>query len=145
MAGLGGRKGPNVSHYLANLNAIPSEHDLATQQSENFDFSSDLAAFTNTEFLEFDQGENVFQSPIDYDPLNDGLTQTGPAVPQEDGKHDFGRLHPPRYALICHGRKSVRQESKADQGSRSHWPPRRREKPVASSIFMNTSLTCVHG
>ncbi|KAI4244545.1 MAG: hypothetical protein LQ352_006785, partial [Teloschistes flavicans] len=71
MTGFGGRKGPNVSHFLSNLNAIPSEHDLANQQADNFDFNNDLAAFTNTEFLDFDQGDNVFQSPIDYnDELN---------------------------------------------------------------------------
>ncbi|KAL8687919.1 MAG: hypothetical protein Q9218_006036, partial [Villophora microphyllina] len=82
MAGFGGRKGSNVSHYLSNLNAIPSEHDLATQQAESFDFNNDLTAFTNTEFLDFDQGENVFQSPIDY---NDGLNQAGSIVGHGDG------------------------------------------------------------
>lgn len=86
MAGLGGRKGPNVSHYLSNLNAIPSEHDLASQQPESFDFSNDLAAFTNTEFLDFDQGENVFQSPIDFSPHNESLNQVESAVTHDSGK-----------------------------------------------------------
>lgn len=88
MSGIGGRKGPNVSQYLANLNAIPSEHDLATQQSNNFDFHNDLAPFTNTEFLDFDQGENVFQSPIDY---NDELNATDSVAGPADGStQDFG-------------------------------------------------------
>ncbi|KAI4192983.1 MAG: hypothetical protein LQ350_008514 [Teloschistes chrysophthalmus] len=79
MTGFGGRKGPNVPHYLANLNAIPSEQDLATQQQDNFDFHNDLAPFTNTEFLDFDQGENFLQSPIDYnDELNGADSVAGP-------------------------------------------------------------------
>lgn len=91
MAGFGGRKGPNVSHYLSNLNAIPSDHDITSQQSEDFDFSTDLAAFTNTEFFDFDQGENVFQSPVDFDPSNQPLNATDPAVTQSNGKTiDFG-------------------------------------------------------
>lgn len=76
MAGYGGRKGPNVAHYLANLNAIPSEHDVVTQQQQpdDFDFSNDLAAFTNTEFFDFDQGEHVFQSPVvEFDASNQAL------------------------------------------------------------------------
>ncbi|KAL8733070.1 MAG: hypothetical protein Q9181_003708 [Wetmoreana brouardii] len=92
MAGFSGRKGPNVSHYLANLNAIPSEHDIATQQAENFDFGNDLAAFTNTEFLEFDQGENVFQSPIDYNHRNEGLNPPDSAGTQDNGKEFVNRM-----------------------------------------------------
>ncbi|KAL8650731.1 MAG: hypothetical protein Q9210_003651 [Variospora velana] len=92
MAGYGGRKGPNVAHYLSNLNAIPSEHDVATQQPEDFDFSNDLAAFTNTEFFDFDQGEHVFQSPVEFDASNQALNPTDIAVTQggiKSGEFDF--------------------------------------------------------
>ncbi|KAL8627512.1 hypothetical protein Q9189_006776 [Teloschistes chrysophthalmus] len=92
MTGFGGRKGPNVPHYLANLNAIPSEQDLATQQQDNFDFHNDLAPFTNTEFLDFDQGENFLQSPIDYnDELNGADSVAGPG---DGSAQDFGTFKP---------------------------------------------------
>lgn len=58
-----GRKIPNVSQYLANLNAIPSAHDLATQD-DNFDIDEQLAQFTNVEFLDFDTGGEFLEQPI---------------------------------------------------------------------------------
>ncbi|KAL8711656.1 MAG: hypothetical protein Q9220_004066 [cf. Caloplaca sp. 1 TL-2023] len=92
MAGFGGRKGPNVSQYVSNLNAIPSEHDLAIQQSEDFDFSSDLAAFTNTEFLDFDQGEHAFPSSIDYNANEAALTD--PAAVQDNNSFPYQPFEP---------------------------------------------------
>lgn len=64
MAGWQGRKGPNVSHYLANLNALPSAHDVV---DDNFNIDKELAQFTNTEFLDFDTGNFLEQSVPDYD------------------------------------------------------------------------------
>ncbi|KAI9829091.1 MAG: hypothetical protein M1832_000114 [Thelocarpon impressellum] len=64
MTGLGGRQ------YIANLNTIPSAHDLAVQQQqERFDLEDELAKFTNTEFFDYDMGENVDQgaSVVTYD------------------------------------------------------------------------------
>ena len=58
-----GRKAPNVSQYLANLNAIPSTHDVATQE-ENFDIDEQLAQFTNVEFLDFDTGGEFLENPV---------------------------------------------------------------------------------
>ena len=68
MNGYKARKAPNVSHYLANLNAIPSAHDVATQQDE-FNIEDELAQFTNTEFLDFD-AEGMMEQPMppEYDP-----------------------------------------------------------------------------
>lgn len=64
-----GRRAPNVSQYVANLNTIPSAHDMATQQQDDFSLEDDLALFTNTEFYDFDLGENIQQAPTgDYDP-----------------------------------------------------------------------------
>ena len=51
-----GRRGPNVSEYIANLNAIPTPQDLSNQ--ENFG-DDDLALFTNTQFFDFDLGQEV--------------------------------------------------------------------------------------
>ena len=67
MDGYKARKAPNVPHYLANLNALPSAHDLATQQDE-FNIEDELAQFTNTEFLDFD-AEGLLEQPMpEYDP-----------------------------------------------------------------------------
>ena len=57
MDGYKARKTPNVSHFLANLNTLPSAHEAATQQQEDFNIDDELAQFTNTEFLDFDAGE----------------------------------------------------------------------------------------
>jgi hypothetical protein len=52
-----GRRGPNVSEYIANLNAIPSAQELSAQ--DNLTFEDDLALFTNTHFYDFDLGQNA--------------------------------------------------------------------------------------
>ncbi|KAL8666950.1 MAG: hypothetical protein Q9168_007383, partial [Polycauliona sp. 1 TL-2023] len=85
MAAYNGRKGPNVSHFLSNLNAIPSDHEIPTQQPEPFDFANDLASFTNTEFFDFDQGENAFNPSVDYNRTH-GLDPAGPISAQSGMK-----------------------------------------------------------
>lgn len=67
MAGFAGRKAPNVSQYIANLNAIPSAHDVAGQQETFGDLEEELAQFTNTEFLDFDTGSFLEQPAPEYD------------------------------------------------------------------------------
>lgn len=52
-----GRRGPNVSEYIANLNAIPTPQELQAQ--ENLNFEDDLALFTNTQFFDFDLGQDA--------------------------------------------------------------------------------------
>lgn len=68
MDGYKARKAPNVSHYLANLNALPSAHEVATQQPEDFNIEDELAQFTNTEFLDFDAGDFLEHPMPEYDP-----------------------------------------------------------------------------
>ena len=67
MEGYKSRKAPNVSHFLANLNTLPSAHEVATQhqQQDDFNIEEELAQFTNTEFLDFDAGELPMP---EYDP-----------------------------------------------------------------------------
>jgi hypothetical protein len=58
MANFNGRRAPNFSQYLDDLNAIPSPYDQAVQQrrQENtFNLDEELALFTNTEFFDFDK------------------------------------------------------------------------------------------
>lgn len=53
-----GRRGPNVSEYIANLNAIPSASDIQAADS-GLSFEDDLAMFTNTQFFDFDMGQDA--------------------------------------------------------------------------------------
>ncbi|KAJ5963462.1 uncharacterized protein N7479_003338 [Penicillium vulpinum] len=57
MANYNGRRMPNFSQYLDDLNAIPSPYDQAQQQQQQQTTlnEEDLALFTNTEFFEFDK------------------------------------------------------------------------------------------
>ena len=69
MAGFNGRRAPNVSQYIANLNTINPAREVATQQDENYNLDDDdLAVFTNAEFFDFDLGDGNEQPPIQYDP-----------------------------------------------------------------------------
>lgn len=56
MSNYNGRHGPNVSNYLRDLNTIsPQEGSV----DENFNMEGDLALFTNTEFFDFETGQNT--------------------------------------------------------------------------------------
>ncbi|KAJ5747853.1 uncharacterized protein N7511_009549 [Penicillium nucicola] len=59
MASYNGRRAPNFSQYIDDLNAIPSPYDQALQQQQrqqnSFTLDEELALFTNTEFFDFDK------------------------------------------------------------------------------------------
>ena len=74
-----GRRAPNVSQYLANLNVIPSEHDQ--QQEEGFNLDNDLDMFTNTDFINYDGSEGL-------NVTNTGATDYG--VGEKDGYGNNG-------------------------------------------------------
>ena len=67
MDGYNPRRAPNVSQYVADLNTIPSDHEVAAQQQDGFTFGDDLALFTNTQFFDYDNGEQVDAAPVKYD------------------------------------------------------------------------------
>ncbi|KAF8847885.1 hypothetical protein BDZ45DRAFT_307062 [Acephala macrosclerotiorum] len=67
-----GRTGPNVSEYIANLNAIPSASDLPTE--DDFNLDADLAMFTNTQFFDYDLGTDT------------DIQHTGQGVDGQDGQ-----------------------------------------------------------
>lgn len=52
-----GRRGPNVSQYLRELNTIPAQDPPAADEA--FGMEDDLAMFTNTQFFDFDSGQNT--------------------------------------------------------------------------------------
>lgn len=59
MSEFNGRRAPNFSQYLEDLNAIPSPYDQAVQQQqqqqESFSLDAELSLFTNAEFFDFDK------------------------------------------------------------------------------------------
>lgn len=59
MSEFNGRRAPNFSQYLEDLNAIPSPYDQAVQQQqqqqESFNLDAELSLFTNAEFFDFDK------------------------------------------------------------------------------------------
>lgn len=65
--GYNGQRGPNVSEFIANLNAIPSAQEMASQGQENFNLDDDLSLFTNTNFFDFDLGQDADLQPANFD------------------------------------------------------------------------------
>ncbi|TKA83481.1 hypothetical protein B0A55_00549 [Friedmanniomyces simplex] len=77
-----GRRAPNVSAYLANLNAIPSAQDIAGQA--DFPLADDgLDFLTNAEFFDFDGGfDDVGAFPTETSiPEVPALQKAGAGVP----------------------------------------------------------------
>lgn len=60
-----GRRAPNVSEYIAQLNSIPSAQDI--HSADNFNLDDDLAMFTNTQFFDFDLGQDADLQPGNFD------------------------------------------------------------------------------
>lgn len=73
----GGRRAPNVSQYLANLNQIPTGQEV---QTDNVNFQDDLDFLTNAEFFDFDQfnqtGAAPPSFPADAAAAKDGMSST---------------------------------------------------------------------
>jgi hypothetical protein len=93
MAGFeNGRRGPNVSQYIANLNAIPAPHDVVNQHDGTYNLEDDLAVFTNAEFFDFDLGEEIDPRPIQYDPSQELRARRENAAAHKAGTKalDFG-------------------------------------------------------
>ncbi|OQE91958.1 hypothetical protein PENNAL_c0008G10850 [Penicillium nalgiovense] len=79
MANYNGRRMPNFSQYLDDLNAIPSPYDQAQQQQQQQTTFNDeeLALFTNTEFFEFDKFTDFSGLPS-FSPEDDKARQVVP-------------------------------------------------------------------
>ncbi|CEI69034.1 hypothetical protein FVEN_g4192 [Fusarium venenatum] len=56
MSNFNGRRGPNVSQYLRDLNAVNRQENA---HDEPFHMEEDLALFTNTQFFDFETGQNT--------------------------------------------------------------------------------------
>jgi hypothetical protein len=71
MSTYNGRRGPNVSQYILELNTIPTPQEIAAQnQALNMD--DDFTLFTNAEFLDFDNLDipDLTQG-VEYDPVQE--------------------------------------------------------------------------
>lgn len=80
-----------MSQYIANLNTIPSAHDLESQQQEDYSLEDDLALFTNTEFFDFDARGNIEQTLVNYDAAQ-GASTTGENVAAKYNNDDVTGL-----------------------------------------------------
>lgn len=89
MSGYNGRRAPNFSQYLNELNAVPHFVDQSAPQSQLgphdhdlFDGDAELAMFTNAEFLDFDAMGGDLSAP----PVNPGpeLEAQKPAKDQQE-------------------------------------------------------------
>lgn len=86
MAGYNGRRAPNFSQYLDDLNQIPSPYDQALQQQQRqqntFNVDQELAIFTNAEFFDFDNFGNLdlpsFDAVEEKPPASESSDQTSP-------------------------------------------------------------------
>jgi hypothetical protein len=80
----------NVSEYVAGLNIAPSAQELAGH--ETFSIDDDLAMFTNTQFYDFDLGQNVSSDlqQNNFDIPGETHAATSSNAPNEDLKLDFG-------------------------------------------------------
>jgi hypothetical protein len=67
MAAYSGQRGPNVSEFIANLNTFPPGQDMTGQSHENFNLDDELAMFTNTQFFDFDLGQDADLQPSSFD------------------------------------------------------------------------------
>lgn len=94
MASYDGQRGPNVSEFIANLNTIPSAQDMAAPGPENFNLDDELAMFTNTQFFDFDLGQDADLKPVslDFDFNAQGRPPSGTAQDLKSLEFNQGRL-----------------------------------------------------
>lgn len=85
MSGFNGRRGPNFSQYLSELNTIPSSGDQSVQPEQGiFDVDAELALFTNAEFFDFDASASMSR----HVPASLGENHTSPEqTSNEDVKY----------------------------------------------------------
>jgi len=87
MSGYSGRKGPNVSQYIADLNTIPSAQEIAFQEQNSF-VEDDVLSFMNTDFIDWDLGvPDVPAIPAaEFDPVVEN--QTRPNTRYKNSAHN---------------------------------------------------------
>lgn len=85
-----GRRAPNVSQFIADLNTIPTDLDMpAPNREAGMGMSDDFSLFTNAELYDFDLGDlSEFNPAADYDPAQEERARrlNASAFRQENGK-----------------------------------------------------------
>lgn len=114
MSSFNGRRGPNGSQYIGDLNAI--NRDDAHASPRNFNMEEDLSMFTNTQFFDFDSGRNTdYQaqpSKVDVKAANNAPASTAdemtPATVMGEIQMEFmtsefhlSILRPCRISVVC--------------------------------------------
>lgn len=86
MSNYNGRRAPNVSQYLANLNAIPGPQD---SQNDFSQLGDDLDFLTNAEFFDFDTFDNADPFPPEGSANGsgngNGIAEQKPSAPAGGG------------------------------------------------------------
>jgi hypothetical protein len=89
MSSYNGRRVPNFSQFLDDLNTIPSPYDQALQQQDDsFNIDAELALFTNAEFLDFDSHGDM-SIPLTYEPLEEERSQLQNVVEAKSAGTDY--------------------------------------------------------
>ncbi|KFH44803.1 Regulatory protein cys-like protein [Hapsidospora chrysogenum ATCC 11550] len=79
MSTYNGRRGPNVSQYLRDLNTISPQD---TTGDDSFNMEENLSFFTNTQFFDLDSGQNTdFQAPPPVKP--DAVATPAPSTTED--------------------------------------------------------------
>ena len=88
MANFSGRRAPNVSQYIANLNVVRPERENALSPDEAYSFDDDLNMFTNAEFLDFPVDDTALEhSALNYTPAQEERSRRANAVPKKEYSH----------------------------------------------------------
>lgn len=95
MSGYNGRRGPNVSSYVQQLNNVPMPQDLPAQEEDFGNLQDEMAMFTNTEFYDFGLGDIAdLNQPVESDSTR---PQTSYSSPDTMGKcecHHHNQMGP---------------------------------------------------
>ncbi|KAL5602770.1 hypothetical protein FOBRF1_010303 [Fusarium oxysporum] len=129
MSNFNGRRGPNVSQYLRDLNAINRQE---TAHEEPFNMEEDLALFTNTQFFDFETGQNTdYQAqPLKVD--IEAPQSTSPSDGMTPAPSVVGDINPNSFDFIQV--RSMENETKMES-RREHWF-RHKAEPLVINFYL---------
>ena len=85
------RKAPNMSQYLRTLNV--QESHMEDKMMADDELAKDLAMFTNTQFYDYDSGQNTdFQAPPVKPEVVEAQPATTDAAASDSIMDDFGNM-----------------------------------------------------
>lgn len=94
MANFAGRRAPNVSQYIAELNVVRPEPDAALAADDAYDFETNLNMFTNAEFLDYPVDDIALdQSVMGYPSSPEEQVTQANFVAKEEYPHGFDLIN----------------------------------------------------